>query len=80
MLALEPDPGIRTGRAGGKASPRALLDVVKDEAGKWKCGILEACFGRLLLPYPRFLQPMRVLHKGARVPAVVEVNDRSSHF
>lgn len=80
MLALEPNPAIRKGWAGDKASPRALLDVVEDEAGKWKCGILEACFGRLLLPYPSFLQPVRVLHKGARVPAVVEVNVRSSHF
>lgn len=50
MLALESNPAIRKGRAGDKASPRALLDVVEDEAGKWKCGILEACFGLLLLP------------------------------
>ena len=32
----------------GKVSPRDLLDAGEDEVGRWKCGILEACFSLVI--------------------------------
>ena len=62
------------GWSGGKVSPRDLMDVGEDEVDRWKCGILEACFGLVIA------STNEGVHKGAWVPAVAEVNDRSSHF
>ena len=36
------------GWSGGKVSPRDLMDVGEDEVDRWKCGILEACFGLVI--------------------------------
>ena len=36
------------GWSGGKVSPRDLMDVGENEVDRWKCGILEACFGLVI--------------------------------